>query len=74
MRPPSNITAMMSAGIKNHSEHSHEHARENDRSDSHEWGHCLIGLTHSRIWCRKLVPETCIKNAFFLVQETCNRK
>jgi len=41
MRPPSNITAVMSAGIKNHSGHSHENARENARGDSHEWGRCF---------------------------------
>jgi len=43
MRPPSNITAVMSAGIKNHRGrgNSQENARENAHGDSHEWGHCF---------------------------------
>ena len=53
MRPPSNITAVMTAGIKNlrgHSHgHSHENARENARVDSRERAAIMVSLCCGRI-------------------------
>jgi len=42
MRPPSNITAVMTAGIKKITAGILTgNARENARGDSREWGRCL---------------------------------